>query len=826
MATAKHDFQKVIEKADAASTEAELTAAQAELRKLMNEGFMAAQKSAAPYAGAIEMTEAFREAYFPGALEPEAGVEAGFRRTIGGMALDAANALANAERRVAFRLKTLFGFKGVRIVEEGDSWTQYPILLEDIADHLGKNADFAIFSVGAAGDLVADMAREKEYLKAIKAAKATAMVLSGGGNDLFGDLGKVLLGFFPGAGPEDLVDEQRFRPLFDEVIASYRVILSDVAREFPHVVVLGHGYDLPFPEKDGNWIGPALQDKGIPFDVGREILRFLMDRFNTALQALDAEIFNFVFCDLRTQVDRGANSWFDELHPKNAGYGRAAAVIEKEIRARMRATAGAESTQGVERGAAADGSGDSAAGQRGGRSGVIVIDPGHGGTATVGGSSPNNAIGPMGLLEKHVTLDVAKRSREILQARGFDVRLTREDDVNSALSARAGVAKSAEAAVFVSLHFNGFNGVVQGTETFVHSALGADGGDRSRALCRAVQAEMVAALGHSDRNRHAAGGVKLGSFGVIRPAHHHPQTAAVLHEVSFMDVADEEARLETVSYLRRIATALADGIETYLAGSFGTERGGDGSDRDFGDGFELGIRHPERIAGATESDVSNGHRIAESAPGPRGSFVQTLAQSEAIYVAGRQASAGQRAEGDEPSEEGPLLREVFGARTAQVERNIGPLQRLFGRVETTGFDFAAFEALVLGLGLRHFSPAEFLVLGNQNDAGSCAGKNSLPLQSLWPNIRSTARMIDEIRERLGAPVFISSAYRAPAYNACIGGAAASQHMRFNALDWACGTGTPSDWFAVAKAVRADNPGAFSGFIDVYDTFVHIDTRHA
>jgi N-acetylmuramoyl-L-alanine amidase len=43
---------------------------------------------------------------------------------------------------------------------------------------------------------------------------------------------------------------------------------------------------------------------------------------------------------------------------------------------------------------------------------TIVIDPGHGGTTTVGDSSPNNATGPTGLLEKTLTLQVAQRAAE------------------------------------------------------------------------------------------------------------------------------------------------------------------------------------------------------------------------------------------------------------------------------------------------------------------------------------------------------------------------------------------------------------------------------
>jgi N-acetylmuramoyl-L-alanine amidase len=49
---------------------------------------------------------------------------------------------------------------------------------------------------------------------------------------------------------------------------------------------------------------------------------------------------------------------------------------------------------------------------------VIVVDPGHGETRTVGGSSPNNATGPAGTKEKTLTLAVGLAARSALAERG------------------------------------------------------------------------------------------------------------------------------------------------------------------------------------------------------------------------------------------------------------------------------------------------------------------------------------------------------------------------------------------------------------------------
>lgn len=185
---------------------------------------------------------------------------------------------------------------------------------------------------------------------------------------------------------------------------------------------------------------------------------------------------------------------------------------------------------------------------------IVVVDPGHGGTTTVGGSSPNNAIGPTGLREKNVTLDIAKRVRPLLVADGVDVRMTRTTDKNVGLDARAHVARDAGADAFVAIHFNGFNQTAQGTETYHHTSASAD----SRALAALVQAEVLKATDLKDRK------VKKDNFAVLRPSNHDSRTAACLLEISFMDVAAEEARLKTAIYKESVAVAIARAIKGWL----------------------------------------------------------------------------------------------------------------------------------------------------------------------------------------------------------------------------------------------------------------------
>src|SRR5690242_8787760 len=79
----------------------------------------------------------------------------------------------------------------------------------------------------------------------------------------------------------------------------------------------------------------------------------------------------------------------------------------------------------------------------------IVIDPGHGGTHPAGHSTPWGTRGPSGIHEKDVTLRLALRVAAHL---GRSAVLTRGDDVNLSLAARAARARAEGARIFVSLH--------------------------------------------------------------------------------------------------------------------------------------------------------------------------------------------------------------------------------------------------------------------------------------------------------------------------------------------------------------------------------------
>ena len=123
----------------------------------------------------------------------------------------------------------------------------------------------------------------------------------------------------------------------------------------------------------------------------------------------------------------------------------------------------------------------------------------------------------------------------------------------------------------------------------------------------------------------------------------------------------------------------------------------------------------------------------------------------------------------------------------------------------------------------NFEAKELLYRGGSNGSGACQNLNSDPPEVLWQNAVALTKLLQAIRIEFGAPVRISSCYRSPAYNTCIGGAARSQHMQFTAADITIADGkTPLSWYK--KILDMRNSGIFTGGVGRYNTFVHVDVR--
>jgi len=184
----------------------------------------------------------------------------------------------------------------------------------------------------------------------------------------------------------------------------------------------------------------------------------------------------------------------------------------------------------------------------------VVIDAGHGGVERIGGSSPNNATGQLGSLEKNVTLSIALAAKNFFPS-DIEVVLTREIDENLGLQTRTRVAQHHRSDAFISIHLNGWHTTnVQGTETYHYP----NANKQSQNLSRLIQSEILNVT--QLRNR----GVKPGRLGVINPRNHLPETAACLTEVSFLTDPMEEARLLSHEYINQLGHAICTASINFL----------------------------------------------------------------------------------------------------------------------------------------------------------------------------------------------------------------------------------------------------------------------
>ncbi len=102
--------------------------------------------------------------------------------------------------------------------------------------------------------------------------------------------------------------------------------------------------------------------------------------------------------------------------------------------------------------------------------------------------------------------------------------------------------------------------------------------------------------------------------------------------------------------------------------------------------------------------------------------------------------------------------------------------------------------------------------------------NHTPPRSLWPNIVPTLRVADDLRDSFGEPCIILSSYRSPEYNRAVGGAPASLHMEFKALDISMPLAGARQVYR--RLVEWRGAGRFTGGLGLYPSsgFVHLDTR--
>jgi N-acetylmuramoyl-L-alanine amidase len=218
--------------------------------------------------------------------------------------------------------------------------------------------------------------------------------------------------------------------------------------------------------------------------------------------------------------------------------------------------------------------------------GRIVIDAGHGGHDT-------GTIGPTGLMEKDLCLDVALRLGKIIKQRlpGADVVFTRPDDSFIPLEERTSIANEAHADLFISIHANSSQDHgARGIETYYLNLKGSPEAmevaarenavsqvgihdledlikkiarnekiDESREFAEDIQTSLsqrVQKTSKTVKNR----GVRKAPFVVLIGA----DMPSILTEISFLSNPADEQLLKKPEHRQRLAEGLYQGVASYL----------------------------------------------------------------------------------------------------------------------------------------------------------------------------------------------------------------------------------------------------------------------
>lgn len=196
---------------------------------------------------------------------------------------------------------------------------------------------------------------------------------------------------------------------------------------------------------------------------------------------------------------------------------------------------------------------------------IILIDPGHGGMD--GGASSD-----AGVTEKDINLAIALYIRELAEADGWKVVLTREEDValgntenksirgqkTADLLARREMIRQINPTVALSIHLNSFkqDRSVRGAQTFYPVGPGEQAIlDESKKFAEAIQEQLV--KGIADGTDRTA----LGKSGVLMLKN--PPAPIVIVECGFLSNPEEAKLLEQEEYQRKLARCIYNGILIY-----------------------------------------------------------------------------------------------------------------------------------------------------------------------------------------------------------------------------------------------------------------------
>ncbi len=176
---------------------------------------------------------------------------------------------------------------------------------------------------------------------------------------------------------------------------------------------------------------------------------------------------------------------------------------------------------------------------------IICLDPGHGG-------EEEGVLGPTGIAEKTVNLEIAQKLKTILEKKGATVVMTRTSDEEVSLRDRINIANAFDSQIILSLHNNslphGRNPYKEhGTSTYYYNS-------QSLPLAKSLHQSLLNDLKFKDF------GLFWSSFYLTRPQ----EMLSVLLETGFMINPDEYILITDPKFQTKIAQSIAKGLESFF----------------------------------------------------------------------------------------------------------------------------------------------------------------------------------------------------------------------------------------------------------------------
>ena len=191
---------------------------------------------------------------------------------------------------------------------------------------------------------------------------------------------------------------------------------------------------------------------------------------------------------------------------------------------------------------------------------TVVVDAGH-------GLPDGGAVGAGGTVEQEINLKISQKLRDVLEAKGVNVIMTRETENGLSklknasirqmkvddMRKRLAIMKKSNADLFVSIHINSYkNASANGLRVFYSPKF-----EEIKPLAENIQARMADVTG-AETSVVKAADTKLYLM-------KNPPVASILLECGFLSNPEEEKKLCSDDYQSRLAWAVADAVEKYYA---------------------------------------------------------------------------------------------------------------------------------------------------------------------------------------------------------------------------------------------------------------------